>query len=111
MIPRVVLKVIVRKKLKCYQADGMMSKRYGTWALSRLTSANSGRVQPVLDIEFVLKHKHLYEESIQHRRLQPAPPILKLPLLYAEAVKLRDLRDEAQRKREDNSAEVSNIDT
>ena len=100
-----ILSAFIRQ-VHSFNLGGIKANRMGTWALSRLSTVSAGRVQPVLDMDFVLKNLELYEKSIDKRGIFPKPDIRKLPELYAEALALREARDKAQRNREENSAEV-----
>jgi seryl-tRNA synthetase len=91
------------------QGTQVIQRQMGTWALSRLSTVSAGRVQPVLDIEYVLKNLELYEDSIEKRKVLPRPAIRSLPKLYEEAVALRDARDRAQQIREEHSHEVAKL--
>ncbi|CAG7723815.1 unnamed protein product [Allacma fusca] len=99
---------IVQLFLKC-RGSRVVQRQMGTWALSRLSTVSAGRVQPVLDIEHILKNLELYEDSIEKRKVIPRPEIRNLPKLYEEAVALRDARDRAQQIREEHSLEVAKL--
>jgi len=74
----------------------------------RLNESNAGRVQPVLDIDYVIKHQAEIQDSILKRNVS-ATDVSKIILLFGEAQELKVQKEKAQREREENTLKCQEL--
>jgi hypothetical protein len=79
-----------------------------TQSLYRLNETNAGQLQPVLDIENILKNKADFQNSVSKRKLD-RKNISVINALYSKAHEAKKLRDQIQQQRDDNTNKVQEL--
>lgn len=79
-----------------------------TKSLFHLTETNAGQVQPVLDLENIFQNEQEIQMSVSKRKLK-RKPMSTVKALYATALEAKKVRDEVQKRRDDNTAKIQQL--